>query len=109
MPKISADATPNYRKHKASGQAIVTLSGRDHYLGPHGSATSRREYDRVVTEWISNGRTMPTPKEELTVVELIAAYIRHAKAYYRGSSECQATAYSVRPLKELYGRLPIAE
>jgi hypothetical protein len=29
---------PKYRKHKASGQAVVTLAGRDHYLGPRGTA-----------------------------------------------------------------------
>src|SRR4051812_29485343 len=104
MPKISADATPKYRKHKASGQAIVTLSGQDFYLGPHGSAASRREYDRLITEWIAKGRTEPSPKTEATVVELIAAYVRHAKQYYRDSSECEATGYSLRPLKELYGR-----
>jgi hypothetical protein len=26
---------PTYRKHKRSGQAVVTLSGKDHYLGPY--------------------------------------------------------------------------
>ena len=26
--------TPSYRLHKPSGQAVVTLDGRDHYLGP---------------------------------------------------------------------------
>lgn len=29
---------PSYRLHKASGQAVVTLDGRDHYLGVHDSA-----------------------------------------------------------------------
>ena len=28
---------PSLRHHKPSGQAVVTLSGRDVYLGPHGS------------------------------------------------------------------------
>jgi hypothetical protein len=39
---------PKYRKHKASGQAIVTLNGVDFYLGPHGSAASKHEYDRLI-------------------------------------------------------------
>jgi hypothetical protein len=91
MPRISADATPKYRRHKASGQAIVTLSGRDNYLGPYGTAASWREYDRLVVAWIANGRATPLPKTESTVVELIAAYLRHAKEYYRGSSEIEAT------------------
>jgi hypothetical protein len=34
---------PSYRRHKASGQAVVTLAGRDIYLGAYGSAASKRE------------------------------------------------------------------
>ena len=41
---------PKYCKHKASGQAVVSLNGKDHYLGPHGTAVSKREYDRLVGE-----------------------------------------------------------
>jgi hypothetical protein len=41
---------PSYRLHRASGQAVVTLNGVDHYLGLHGTETSRREYDRVTAE-----------------------------------------------------------
>ena len=26
---------PSYRKHKATGLAVVTLSGNDFYLGPY--------------------------------------------------------------------------
>jgi hypothetical protein len=33
MPRL-IHAPPKYRKHKASGQAVVTINGRDHYLGP---------------------------------------------------------------------------
>ena len=36
MPRL-VRTLPKYRKHKASGQAVVTLNGRDHYLGPHGT------------------------------------------------------------------------
>jgi hypothetical protein len=37
MPKLKTK-TPSYRLHKGSGQAVVTLSGKDIYLGVHGSA-----------------------------------------------------------------------
>ncbi len=30
-----------YRRHKPTGQAVVTLGGRDCYLGRHGTAASR--------------------------------------------------------------------
>ena len=70
-----------YRKHRCSGQAVVTLSGVDHYLGPHGGKTSRLEYDRLVAEWLQNGRRLrPVADCSLTVVEVMAAYMRHANS-----------------------------
>ena len=47
MPRLTK-SVPKYRKHRASGQAIVTLNGRDHYLGPHRTQASRIEYDRLI-------------------------------------------------------------
>ncbi len=35
--------TPSYRLHKPTGLAVVTLDGRDIYLGRFGSAESRPE------------------------------------------------------------------
>ena len=55
MPRLSR-SLPKYRKHKASGQAVVTLDGNDFYLGPHNTRASHREYDRLVGEWQQNGR-----------------------------------------------------
>lgn len=47
---------PAYSLHRSSGQAIVRISGRDHYLGPHNSPESREKYDRLIAEWLANGR-----------------------------------------------------
>ena len=33
MPNARKSTIPSYRLHKPSGQAVVTLNGRDHYLG----------------------------------------------------------------------------
>jgi len=39
MPRLS-HAVAKYRKHRGSGQAVVTLNGRDFYLRPlHVSTT----------------------------------------------------------------------
>ncbi len=57
MPTL-LNAVPKYRKHKASGQAVVTIGGVDHYLGPHGTKASKNEYDRVIAEWMANGRQL---------------------------------------------------
>jgi integrase len=94
---------PSYRLHKPSGQAVVTFNGRDHYLGRFGSACSRAEYDRLVAEWLSAGRQPPT--SDLSVNELLLAYVRFAKDYYAPpSTELSHVKLSIRPLKALYGR-----
>ena len=74
---------PSYRKHKPSGQAVVTLDGRDVYLGPHGTQASKREYDRLVGEWQANGRRLDDGDHCVTIIELVAAYWKHAQDYYR--------------------------
>ena len=46
-----AKRKPSYRLHKPSGQAIVTLSGKMHYLGEHNSPASLQAYERLIAEW----------------------------------------------------------
>ena len=101
---------PKYRKHKASGQAIVTLNGVDFYLGPHGSAASRHEYDRLIAEWLAAGRRVPSAEElgSTTIVEMLARYWPFAETHYRDkngrpSKELDNIRYAIRPLKRLYG------
>src|SRR6516162_9496484 len=76
MPRTRPDFHPRYRKHKATGQAVVTLNGKDHYLGRYGTAASKAESDRLIGEWLASGRQLPQPNG-ITVVELCRAY-RHA-------------------------------
>lgn len=107
---------PSYRRHRASGQAIVTLTDpsgnrRDFYLGRHGSPESKAEYGRIIGEWTAAARRIPrigpTPGD-LTVNELIFAFWQHAEQHYRHAdgtptSELEGWRYSLRPLKERYG------
>jgi hypothetical protein len=73
-----------YRKHWASGQAAVAINGRDHYLGPHGTKASKLEYDRLIAEFLTSGRSASfgALPHDLTVVELLVDYVHYAKAYY---------------------------
>lgn len=109
MPRLSQDRVPSYRFHRQSGQAVVTLDGHDFLLGKHGSAESRREYNRLTAEWLANGRQLPaaTLHGGLTVNELILQYWRYAKGYYikngRPTSELHAIRSALNPLRELYG------
>ena len=73
---------PSYRRHKPTGQARVTLGGRDFYLGKFGTPDSKREYERLIGEYVANGGIVSG--DQLTLVELTAAYKMHAKTYYRG-------------------------
>lgn len=109
MPLLK-NSVPKYRKHRASGSAIVTLNGKDHYLGPHGTKASKAEYDRLVSEWLANGRKTAQSAESITVVELVVAYLRWANGYYVKNGKPTDTVSSiknaVRTVKDLYGRQP---
>jgi len=81
VPRKSA---PAYRYHKARDCAVVTLHGRDHYLGVFDSPESWEKYHRLVAEFLAARREPPPPvaaDAPLTVTELIARYWRFAKGY----------------------------
>jgi hypothetical protein len=42
---------PSWRLHRARGCAIVTINGKNHYLGKHGSPESHEEYARLISQW----------------------------------------------------------
>lgn len=107
MPRLKANQNPSYRLHRQSGQAIVTLDGRDILLGAHGSAESVAAYDRYIAEWLANGRRLAVA-DELTVAELIARFWRHAEIYYRlpngkPGTELESFRQALKPLARLYG------
>ena len=87
MLKLSS-AIPKYRKHRASGQAIVSINGRVHYLGLHGSRASKLEYDRLVNQWLASGRNplfgLPENLVECPKLsEIINAYRREPRGTQR--------------------------
>ena len=97
---------PPYRKH-ATGQAVVRLNGQDFYLGAHGSPASRKEYNRLIGEWLARGRCLPAPEVDLKVAELILRYWKHAQGYYvkdgRPTSEFSEIRYALGVVRKLYG------
>ncbi|MDG3004373.1 site-specific integrase [Paludisphaera mucosa] len=42
---------PADRRHKARNAAVVTIDGRDRYLGPYGTPASHESYARLIAEW----------------------------------------------------------
>ena len=103
---------PKYAKHRASGQAVVRLNCKDVYLGPHGTKTSKLEYDRVIGEWLANGRQLPSESTEtLAVKDLIARYWAHCKTYYvkngKQTDEVGSIKIAMRDTRKLYGQTPV--
>ncbi len=105
---------PSYRLQKARGCAVVTIEGKNHYLGRYGSPESREKYGRLIAEWshrtaLSPIRPLPTvDAADLSVNELILRYLDHAELYYRPTigeptvdrparSTTSATRSSTRP------------
>lgn len=107
MPRL-VRATPKYRHHRATGQAVVTIQGRDYYLGPHGTKASKIEYDRLVGEWLAHGRI--GAEAGATVAEFVAAYARYAEGYYgKKSREWGCMKLALRLVRINYSRTPVAE
>jgi integrase len=109
---------PGLSRHKATGQGVVRLNGRDVYCGRFGTAECEANYHRTVGEWLANGRRLSGPSgddasgpDDLTVNELAAAYVEFAEGYYRKNgqptSEIRDIKLSIRPLRELFGFLPV--
>ena len=105
---------PKYRKHRTSSQAVVTLSGRDHYLGPHDTKASKIEYDRLIGEWLANGRNpLHATSQDILLVELCLRYWEFAKGHYQKNGRCTKVTPGIkcalRYLREWYGKTPAAE
>ena len=58
MPRQKAKAPA--RRYHISGQSIVTLNGRDFYLGPHDSPESIARYAVLIGIYQRNGLSLPT-------------------------------------------------
>jgi integrase len=108
MPRL-VHSRPKYRKH-STGQAVVTLNGRDFCLGRHGTNDSRIAYARLVERWEQNDRQpIAAVDNPLTVVELCGRYLRFAASYYRAADpknqNIPGIKRAIRFLRELHGRI----
>jgi integrase len=96
MPKL-IHSVPKYRRHKQSGQAIVTVNGRDYLLGPYGSKTSRAKYDRLIAEWLARNRqSLVDAASGLTLAELVARYWSYAVKKHARDGEPTAEQFKIK-------------
>lgn len=109
--------TPKYRYHKARDCAVVTIAGRDQYLGDFDSTASWEMYHRLIAEHLAGDDASPTmtPPDpySLTITELAARYWKHATAYYvkdgRPTTEIDMIKQALCFLRRHYASLAAAE
>src|SRR5258708_34508537 len=90
---------PKYRRH-SSGQARVTLNGKDYLLGLYNSAQSQEAYRRLIAEWLARPHGQSSEArgqgESLSINKLILAYWKFPSAHY-GSDHCvRPASYRLR-------------
>jgi hypothetical protein len=104
---------PAYRLHRGTGQAVVTLNGRDHYLGRHGTPESKERYERTISLWLMNRRQLPDapPVDGRSVGQILDSFGRHAERRYvhsdgTSTGEHENFQMAAGPLRTLYASLP---
>jgi len=97
-------AVPKYCLHKSSGHARTKVHGKWIALGKYGTPESKERYRRAIAE-MDLPPTLPVDNADgLTVVELLASYLAHAKQYYpKTSGEPTRFLEAIRELRALYG------
>jgi hypothetical protein len=94
----TSQGVPKYRLHKARNCAVVTLDGRNVYLGPFGSPESHAKYAAAVAEWQrtrSNASFEQAP-DTYTCGKLALDYLRFAEGYYVKRGEQTSQVHQVR-------------
>ncbi|MGD9858264.1 MAG: hypothetical protein AB7U20_25260 [Planctomycetaceae bacterium] len=114
---MSTFKAPKLQHHKASGRARVRIGGVDFYCGPWGTEAAEVEYRRILAEWMLTGR-VPSRKSErsapsISINELMLGFFNHAHRHYvkggRPTAELDCFKSALKPLRELYGTLPVDE
>lgn len=105
---------PKYCRHKATGQAYVTVNKRRHYLGVYGTSESEERYRRFVQMYTATPASpkviQRTPGAEIEVIELCAAYLLHAEQYYQNSPQSlDRVKAALRILKLTHASTPVSE
>ena len=59
MPRTTAGTVPKLQHHKATGQARVTIAGRDYYCGRWGSKEAIAKYHRLLGEFFNSHGAPP--------------------------------------------------
>ena len=109
---------PKYRLHKASGKAVVSIHGKDHYLGQHGTRDSHTNYKLLIAGlWAKNEGLIPiipAPSEAISVGLLAVEFAKYAKKKYRHENGDQKSEWFIiknmlTEIRSTYGDLEVNE
>jgi site-specific recombinase XerD len=107
MPKLNVNV-PKMCRH-LHGQAFVKIGGQQIWLGRYGDPLTQEKYDRLVGQWLANGRTLPAPSvppaQPVTVLQILAPYWRWARPRYQ-PGELDSIKGALRIVERLYGSTP---
>ena len=120
MPS-SKPRIPKYRHYRPKNLGVVRLDGKDHYLGRYDSPESWEKYHALIADWLagrssnaaSNGAATKSPVRDVTVNQILLAYMKYARTYYvrdgEPTREVDGIRDSLRPVRTLFGSTPAAE
>ena len=83
MPSKKSKKVRVPRLRACNGRACADFKGRRIYFGKAGSREAESKYQRTVAEYVDNGGSFPPERGGATIAELILAYWRYRKEYFR--------------------------
>jgi len=101
---------PKYCLHKATNRAFIRIGGKTYYLGKYGSESSRREYDRIIAEFVANGRQPFQNPDEILIENLVLRFLDyvHKEQDYCERSQTRF-AFVLKQLNHLYGKQLVSQ
>ncbi len=112
MPK---KRIPGYRHHKPSGRAVVTLDGKDFYLGQYNSKASWELYQQHIADYLANDCKLPPTRSqnELAIEAASIRFLDWAEGYYVKHGKPTKTFSNYREslshIVRWYGQSPVSE
>ncbi len=104
---------PKYRLHKSSGRAVVTISGRDYYLGEFNTPASKRKYALLIAEYnATDGKaSFGVAPNVVTMAMVMADYLKFADRHYSKGSNNEPSQIRMifKVVKKLYASLPASK
>jgi integrase len=112
---------PSLRLHKATQTAYVELSGHRIYLCKWEHPERDARYHALLAQWERAGRRYPfdaldtpPPQNDISVVEVLAAYAEHARQYYvhadgTPTGQIDRVMSALQGVRDLFADIPAVE